>query len=124
MKRLETVVIMICLLFVMAISLYHVSSDGYLGLSEKSWYYVWIISENGLLLTMSFLMLLYSTCVIRKMFSYLFIPYFSLKLIYHFTCIAGIYVLSPAVWESVWVIILILLVIAALIFIITNSRHA
>lgn len=99
---IEAVVIVICLLFAVAISFYHIAQDGEFGLSTKQWRAVWAVSENGLSLTMSVVIVIFSYGLIRTIFKYLFIPYFTIKLIYHFSCFAGIYILPAETWSYVW----------------------
>jgi len=124
MRTLEAISVVLCLLFAIAISLYHVSYNGYLGLSDKVWGSVWAISENGLALVMSFIVIMFSHGTIRLLFTWLFLPYFTLKLIYHFSCLSGIYLFSPQTWEYIWGIILVLLIGLSLLLTLTKLRHA
>jgi len=123
MRRVETIAVVICLLFAIAISLYHVSYEGYLGLSDKFWGSLWAISENGLSLTLCFLVAIYSYGILQKLFTWLFIPYFSIKLVYHFSCYSKIYLVSSDVWRYVWSIVLIFIILIGLIIVI-KKRHA
>jgi hypothetical protein len=123
---IEIVPVAVCLLFAIAISLYHVSFEGYLGLSLKSWQSVWAVSENGFSLALCGLVLIYSTGVLNKLIKFVFIPYFALKLIYHFSCYSGVYLWSTGTWESIWSYVLVILFIVSLVycFVLIRKRHA
>ena len=124
MKRIETIAIVFSLLFMIAISLYHVSFDGFLGLSNLFWESVWAISNNGILLMMSFLVMLYSWGIIRLLMTWVFIPYFCVKLIYQFSVYSEIYLLSPGTWEIIWSFALVFIIISALFITLTKIRNA
>jgi hypothetical protein len=111
----EFVVITICLLFAIAISLYHISYDGYLGLTDKQWGSVWAIGENGFSLTLCVIISLLTVSVVKNIFRYLFVSYFALKLVYHFSCYSRIYLLSEKTWLDIWSITLVILIIIGLI---------
>ena len=119
---IEIITVVTCLLFAIAISLYHISYPGYLGLSEKAWSIVWVFAENGLSLAMSVIIAISFFGIIKKMFTWLFIPYFSLKLIYHFTVYSGVYMISPKAWENIWSAVLVLLFISGL-YLIFKRKH-
>lgn len=124
MRHIETIAIIFSLLFIIAISLYHISYEGYLGLSQRFWESVWAISNNGILLTMSFLVVLYSWGVIRLLFTWVFIPYFLIKLIYQFSVYSEIYVFSPKTWEYIWSITLVFIIMTSLLITLTKIRNA
>ena len=118
MKRFdltEFLITAICLMFAVIISLYHVSYNGFLGLSDKIWGSVWAISENGFMLTLSIIIILFNYGVIRTLFKYVFIPYFTIKLIYHFSCLSGVYLLAKGAWSNLWSIICVSLFILCLV---------
>jgi hypothetical protein len=123
---IEIVPVAVCLLFAIAISLYHVSFEGYLGLSLKFWRSVWAISENGFSLALCVLVLIYSSGILNKLIKFVFIPYFALKLIYHLSCYSGIYLFSVDTWESIWSYVLVILFIVSLVYclILIRKRHA
>jgi len=122
--KLETIAVIFSLLFMIAISLYHVSYEGFLGLSNLFWESLWAISNNGILLTMSFLVILYSFGVIRLLFIWVFIPYFLLKLIYQFSVYSEIYIISPKAWESVWSGLLVFIIISTLAITLRKYKNA
>ncbi len=119
----ESVVIVICLIFIIAMSFYHISFNGYLGIGEKTWDVIWAFSENGLLLFMSYLISMLTAGVLRMFFQWIFIPYFSLKLIYHLSCYSGIYLFSPQVWGNIWSVVLVFIFLIFLILILIKKRH-
>ena len=123
---IEIVPVALCLLFAVAISLYHVSFDGYLGLSEKSWGTVWAIAENGFSLLLCGIVILNTSGIVRQMFQWVFVPYFVLKLVYHISCYSGLYLFSINTWEIVWSLVLVILFIVSLIYtlILIRKRHA
>ena len=129
MKRIsliEIVPIVLCLLFAIAISLYHVSFDGYMGLSEKFWGTIWAVAENGFSLLLCGIVIINTSGMIAKMFQWVFVPYFILKLIYHISCYSGLYLFSVDTWEAVWSSVLVILFVIALIYtlILIRKRHA
>ena len=99
---LEFFAIILCLLFVVVISLYHLSYNGYKGLSSDQWNVVWAIAENFLSLVMSILLSIFGSKTIRLMFFSLFIPYFIIKLIYQFSVFSQVYIVSRELWEYIW----------------------
>lgn len=100
---LEIPVVVLLLLFIIVISLYHISYDGFEGLTSAEWNIVWAIAENSLTLIMSFLIRVFAgSGILRLMFSWIFIPYFIIKLFYHFTVFAEIHTLSKESWENIW----------------------
>lgn len=118
----EFTVISICLLFATAISLYHISFDGYLGLTEAQWSTVWAVAENGFSLFLCYLVAQSTAGIIKVLFNWLFIPYFALKLVYHVSCYSGIYLLSKDIWEIIWSFILALMIITNLILCVKLMR--
>lgn len=122
--KTETIAVVFSLLFMIAISLYHVSYDGYLGLSQRFWESLWAISNNGIMLSMSFLVYLYSFGPLRSVMLFIFMPYFTLKLIYQFSVYSEIYIVSPSVWEKIWSFALVFIIIASLIITLTRIKNA
>ena len=114
MKRLELIAVMGCLLFAIAISSYHISFDGYLGIGERTWGLIWAIGENGFALSLCGLVLVYSVGWISRLMKFVFIPYFAFKLIYHISCYSGVYLFSPHTWETIWSYVLVLLFIVSI----------
>jgi|WetSurMetagenome_2_1015567.scaffolds.fasta_scaffold00103_63 hypothetical protein len=117
--------VVICLLFAIVISLYHISFEGYLGLTNRQWGGVWAIAENGFALTLIVLGIMYFQGYLRKI-CYVFVPYFILKLIYHFSCYSGIHLLAQKSWERLWSIACVILFIVGFAYclIIIRKRHA
>jgi hypothetical protein len=122
---IETLTVSSCLLFTIAISLYHLSHEGYLGLSEKQWGVVWSISEEGLTLTLCTVIFLFATGFIKWFFGGLLV-YLGIKIIYHVSCFSGIYLFPKFTWENVWSIILVVLLIFGLFYCLylLKKRHA
>ncbi len=119
MKRvnlIEIVPVALCLLFAVAISLYHVSFEGYLGLSERTWGTVWAIAENGFSLLLCGIVIINTYGVMKIVFKWVFVPYFVLKLIYHISCYSGIYLFSVDTWEVIWGYVLAILFVVSLIY--------
>ena len=114
-NMIELIQVVSILLFVILISIYHISFDGYLGISEKNWAVVWAIAENGLLLTLSFIVVSRSIGIVRIICRWILTPYFILKLIYHLSCFSGIYLFSIKTWMNFWSFVLVGLIITTLI---------
>lgn len=123
---IEIIPVAVCLLFAIAISLYHVSYEGYLGLPLKFWRATWAISENGFALVLCFIISLNTIGVMQMIFRWVFMPYFILKLIYHLSCYSGVYLFSVDTWENIWSVILVMLFIVSLVYclILIRKRYA
>lgn len=122
---IEIVPIALCMLFAIAISLYHVSFEGYLGLSERTWGAVWAIAENGFSIMLCWMISIYAIGVTRLLFRWVFIPYFILKLIYHFSCYSSIYLLAKESWRNIWSVLCVCLLIVSIVYclILIKKRH-
>jgi hypothetical protein len=100
---IELSAVVLSLLFAIVISLYHMSFNGFEGLSSDQWATVWAIAENSLSLLMVALISIFAgKGILRTMFSWVFIPYFITKLIYHYSIFSQTYMLSPKTWENIW----------------------
>lgn len=113
---IEIYSVAICLLFAIAISLYHISFDGYLGLSETNWNVVYTICNNGFSIALCNIIILYGSSLMRKIMLIVFIPYFVVRLIYHFSCYSGVYLLAKGTWENIWSVILVILILMGLVY--------
>lgn len=113
---LEFTLITIPMVFLTILSLYHLSHEGYLGLSEKMWGLIWAISENGLAITMSIIISILAYGIIKIFFRWVLVPYFLLRLLYHITCYTGWFMWSEAKWANVWSIVLIIFILLALVY--------
>jgi len=120
---IELVFVVICLIFAIAISFYHMSYDGYLGINNDQWDTIWAISENALSLSMCVLIFLIAYGVLRVLFKWVFMPYFILKLIYHVSCYAKIYLCSENRWENIWSFVCVILIMIGLLFTIILIRR-
>lgn len=118
----DVIVVMACSLFAIAISAYHLSFNGYLGLGTKQWEIVYILSENSFSLLMCFVIIIGFSGIIRKVF-YIFVGYFIVKLIYHFSCYSGIYLFSPKTWDDIWSVILVFFIIIGCLCVIQLIRR-
>ncbi len=112
----EITPIAICMFFLAILSLYHISYEGYLGLSVKAWGFVWAVSENGLAITMTILLSILTVGIPKIFFRWVLVPYFILRLVYHITCYSGLYMWSEAIWANVWSIVLIIFILLALVY--------
>jgi len=100
---LEFLVVILSLLFIFVISAYHLSYNGFEGLTTKQWNVIWAIAENSISLLMASLVSIYSGVgTIRLLFKWIFIPYFIIKLIYHYSAFGQIYIISEKWWENIW----------------------
>jgi preprotein translocase subunit SecE len=122
---IEILTVSSCLLFTIAISLYHLSHEGYLGLTEKQWGVVWAISEEGLTLTLCTVIFLFATGFIKWFFGGLLV-YLGIKIIYHISCFSSIYLFSKEIWIDLWSIVLVFLLIFSLFYCLylIKKRHA
>jgi hypothetical protein len=118
----EIAIISICLLFVTAISLYHISYPGYLKLTEAQWATVWAVAENGFCLTLCFLVSQLTGGGLKLLFKWLLIPYFVLKLVYYFSCYSGVHLFTVQLWEYIWSFVLVFMIIGGLIICLNLTR--
>jgi len=93
---------LVALIFMLVNVFYNMSRDGLFGLSTANWNTVWAISENGMLIAFAILLERRYVGIIRRIFTWIFIPLFVVKLIYHISCFAGLYILPPHTWEIIW----------------------
>jgi hypothetical protein len=99
-EKIGFIAVVGCFIFATAISFYHKSYEGYLGLSVKEWNLIWSITENGFPV---FLMILMSLLVsMFKIEFWLFALYFLLRMGYHISCYCGIYVMNKESWSEFW----------------------
>lgn len=116
-------------LFIVALSLYHLSCNhfpeayeekyitgSYLGLKQATWNVIWAFAQTGLEFTMCIIGIVFSYGILRKfIFSTLF-PYFIITMIYLFSCYSGIRLLSEDKWEIVWSLLLVGALLSSLIY--------
>lgn len=113
---IEACLVIISILFMIVISLYHLSFEGSFGISAKTWNVIWAFAENGLALSLCVIISLYFLGIVKLIFRYVFAPYFAIKLLYHFTCLSGVKILPAPAWEVVWSFILVILFIVTIIY--------
>jgi len=111
----EALVEVVCILFLIAMSPFHISYDGYLGLTKTQWETIWAISINGFTLIILILVANLTAGQLSLFFKVVLIPYFCVKLVYDFSVFSGVYIISPQWWEDVWSSILPVLVVIYLI---------
>lgn len=100
-------------LFIIIIGIYHIKGN-----PNGKWSTVQVLSENMQSLSMVGLIILLSySGVIRSIYKYIFAPYFIIKCIYHISCYLQIYIVSPKIWEIIWITILLSSFIVGLIII-------
>jgi len=119
----ELFFVLSCIFFAISTCLYHMSYDGYLGLTNQVWNTIWAISENGICLMMCLLINLLTAGILRILFTWIFIPYFVVKLTYHISCYANIYVCSKEDWGIIWGFICVTLIMIGLVFSIILIRR-
>jgi len=115
-RHVESIMVVLCIIFLIVISMFHLSDEGFMGLSYRTWKVIWAIAENGFALMMCGIVSLYSYGVLRTLFTWVFIPYFIIKLIYQFSCFSHIKIISAHSWENVWSLILVVLIISSLYY--------
>jgi hypothetical protein len=67
---------------------------------------------------------LFSFGFIQKLFRFVFVPYFGIKLIYQFSRLSGVYFCTPEKWEVIWSIICVIMFIFGLIIILIKKPYA
>lgn len=95
--KIGLIALIACLVFAVVISLYHVRGN-----DSKLWSLLWVSSENSLMLTMSLYIAYLSDGFLKIFFRWVFPPYFVIKLVYHFCCYVGFYLMSPEMWSVLW----------------------
>jgi hypothetical protein len=119
---LEIGIVVIGLILSIAFCSYHVSFNGYLGLTTSQWKLEWATSQNLFSLFMVILIVIAYSGTIHCFFKYVFAPYFIIKLLYHISCYSGLYLFSPQVWEVIWSFIIVALIGIGLIYCIQLIR--
>ena len=114
-NMIELIQVASLLLFVIMISIYHISYDGYLGISESNWAVVWSVGENGLLLTLAVIVSYIASGALKLICRWILIPYFVLKFVYHISCFSGKFLLPVKTWNEIWSYIFVGLVITTFI---------
>ena len=110
---IEFLVVAVALFFATALCLFHISDEGYLGLKSYQWDMIWAVSENGLTLWMSIIIVMLSGGIIKNVFKYIFIPYFILKMYYHIRCYSNVHMLKDR-WEDIWSVACVLLLVVGM----------
>lgn len=127
-KKIDVVefsAVVLSLLFAIIISLYHMSFNGFEGLTSEQWNTVWAIAENSLSLVMAALISIFAgKGIIRTMFSWIFIPYFITKLIYHYSVFTQTYLLPSKTWEDIWSFICVFLLSTGMFYCINSIRKS
>jgi hypothetical protein len=113
-KNIELIAIVSCLIFAVAISLYHLSYGGYLGLSLNAWYLIWALAENGFSLSLCAIIGSLTTGLLQFIFRWLFVPYFAIKLLYHISVYGQVYIISGSAWNWLWSFELVILILVGL----------
>jgi hypothetical protein len=107
--KIEVIVIALCGIFAVTMALYHILGTDFLRR-------VWIFTDNGLPLVMSLFISYVTVGFLKIFFRWVLPPYFITKLIYHFSCVTGFYIMSPQLWELLWSIIAVDVLVTGLIF--------
>jgi hypothetical protein len=109
------------LLSLTALSLYQMSDVGILKLSNEVRGSVWAFAENSLCLTLVILGILYFPGFLRLL-AWASAPYFLIKMVYHFSCYSGLYLLPKEKWQNLWAYISVFCLILSLLYIIYLIR--
>ena len=113
----EVIIIAPPIIFLIFITMYHLSYYEYMGFPQQTWKSVYAIANNGLFLSLCITIVVLIKAIknntlknyqrIENMFIIVFIPYFTLKIFYSITCYLDIYICSKEAWESIWSAILV-----------------
>jgi hypothetical protein len=103
------IVVALCLIFAIVISLYHIKGSDALRR-------VWIFADNGLPLILSLYVSYLSVGFVKIFFRWVLPPYFIAKLVYHLSCVVGVYLLPPDTWEWVWSTFVVTMLLSGLIY--------
>jgi hypothetical protein len=114
-KWIEFGIIVSCIVFAIAISLFHLSSNGEDGLTPAKWGMIWTLSENGFAISLCLMISFLIDGLPKILFRWIFIPYFAIKLFYHISCYSGIYFLPVQLWSWIWTLELIILFVVGFI---------
>jgi hypothetical protein len=122
-KSIDTtalILVAIGLFFLVALSMYNLSHEGYLRLSEKTWKGIWVFAENGILIFLCLLVSLLTYGTLKDIFRWVFIPYFIIRIAYYLSCYLGFVTFS----NDAWSIILVAEIIVSLGIVLIKNRHA
>jgi len=112
-NMVENIALIMSGLFIVAVSLYHISFEGFMGLTKKAWYCIWDLSETGLLLAMCLIITSSCTGFVKMLFGWPVMFYLIFRTFYYLSCHSGIYVMTTNNWS----LIILAPLIAGLIFI-------
>jgi hypothetical protein len=112
----EIIMVSVCLIFAVIMSLYHISYNNYLGISERTWNVVWAVAQDGFSVALCIIISLLSVDIMKIVFRWVFIPYFLIKLIYDFSCFSGNYFLSKSTWVDIWSIVIVVIIMIGAVF--------
>jgi hypothetical protein len=113
-RLIELIAIVTCLFFAVAMSLYHLSFNGYLGLSTKNWILVWAIAENGLPISLSVIVSLKTEKLVRFLFRWLMPIYFIIRFTYHLSCYYNVNWITKESRDQIWSFELVILILIGL----------
>ena len=105
---IEILQVISILFFFILLCLYHISFNeqepvrDYLGISENNWNVIWAVSENGLLLSLAFVIISTNLGFLRRVCLRIVIPYIVVQMAYQLSCYSGIYLFSEKIWEDIW----------------------
>jgi len=123
MKRLEIIAICLTLLSSMALSFYHISKDGFLGLTAIGWAVVWSVAVNILSISFVLYIITKESGLMRKFWGATFLPYFFVKLVYDISAYGHIYILPLQWWNRINIFMIDLTLAGLLFYLIISFRE-
>lgn len=104
------------------LSLYNNSFDGMMGISAKGWNIIWAVAINIQSLSFVIYIMTKESELMRKLFAFAFIPYFTVKLFYDVAAYGQIHFFNSIIWVISWDVIITEVLIVSLIYCFTMFR--
>lgn len=108
--------ISVTLICTIALSLYHNSYEGFLGLTVVGWNIVWSIAVNFITLSLIVFAMTKAERFERLFLGWVFIPYFIVKFIYDISAYGQIHIFKQNLWNFAWDVLLVDLFLSGLVF--------
>jgi hypothetical protein len=91
MRKLENIAIVLALLSSIALSLYHISEEGFLGLTAIGWAIVWSVAVNLLSISFVTYIIAKERGLLRWFWGVTFLPYFVVKMLYDLSAYSSLH---------------------------------
>ena len=116
MNKIQDSALFCCLIATVMLSLYNNSFDGMMGISAIGWAVVWSVAINIQSLSFVVYIMTKENELMKKLFAFAFIPYFTVKLFYDIAAYGQIHFFDPVIWVYSWDVIITEVLIVSLVY--------